>query len=102
LPASAALTFLHRRVRLTIFEQNGYIGGHTNTVNVLGGGRELPVDTGFMVFNHVTYPLLCACSRNSVWRRSRTSMSFSVAHLESGIEYGGTSLDHLFGQRATC
>ncbi|MCQ6473465.1 NAD(P)-binding protein, partial [Vibrio parahaemolyticus] len=27
--------FLHREFDLTLFEQNDYAGGHTNTVNVL-------------------------------------------------------------------
>ena len=50
--------FLQRDFDLTIFEQNDYVGGHTNTVDIPENGRALPVDTGFMVFNHVTYPLL--------------------------------------------
>lgn len=91
--------FLHRHHDLTIFEQNDYAGGHTNTVTVSEAGRELPVDTGFMVFNHVTYPLLTRLFRELDVATKPTSMSFSVAHLGSGIEYNGTSLNHLFGQR---
>ena len=91
--------FLHERFDLTVFEQNDYIGGHTNTVTVNEAGRELPVDTGFMVFNHVTYPLLTRLFKELDVATKPTSMSFSVAHLESGIEYNGTSLNHLFAQR---
>ncbi len=91
--------FLHPHFDLTIFEQNDYAGGHTNTVTVREDGRELPVDTGFMVFNHVTYPLLTRLFRELDVATKPTSMSFSVAHLPSGIEYNGTSLNHLFGQR---
>jgi len=91
--------FLHREFDLTIFEQNDYAGGHTNTVNVTEAGRELPVDTGFMVFNHVTYPMLTRLFRELEVETKPTQMSFSVSHLESGIEYNGTSLGHLFGQR---
>ena len=52
--------FLHRHFDLTLFEQNDYAGGHTHTVTAAepGTGRAVPIDTGFMVFNHVTYPLL--------------------------------------------
>src|SRR3954471_1077111 len=52
--------FLHRHFDLTLFEQNDYIGGHTNTITVpeKDTGRPLPIDTGFMVYNEVTYPLL--------------------------------------------
>ncbi len=31
---------------LTVFEANGYIGGHTNTVDVELDGRSWAVDTG--------------------------------------------------------
>jgi len=91
--------FLHPHFDLTIFEQNDYAGGHTNTVTVNEAGRELPVDTGFMVFNYVTYPLLSRLFKELDVETKPTSMSFSVAHLQSGIEYNGTSLNHLFGQR---
>jgi uncharacterized protein len=91
--------FLHPHYDLTVYEQNSYIGGHTNTVTVQEGTREVPIDTGFMVFNHVTYPLLTRLFRELEVETKPTNMSFSVTHLESGIEYNGTSLGHLFGQR---
>jgi predicted NAD/FAD-binding protein len=91
--------FLQQHFDLTIFEQNDYAGGHTNTVTVNEEGRELPVDTGFMVFNNVTYPLLTRLFKELDVETKPTSMSFSVSHLQSGIEYNGTSMNHLFGQR---
>ncbi len=91
--------FLQEHFDLTVFEQNDYAGGHTNTVTVREEGRELPVDTGFMVFNNVTYPHLTRLFRELNVETKPTSMSFSVAHLESGIEYNGTSLNLLFSQR---
>ena len=92
--------FLHRRFDVTLFEANDYIGGHTNTVTVNEDGRELPVDTGFMVFNHQTYPLLCRLFNELGVETKRTDMSFSLAHLPTGYEYNGHSLDTLFGQRS--
>lgn len=50
--------FLHARYDISLFEQNDYAGGHTNTITVDEAGRAVPIDTGFMVFNHVTYPNL--------------------------------------------
>lgn len=41
---------------ITLFDPNSYIGGHTNTVTVSEGDRSIPIDTGFMVYNEVTYP----------------------------------------------
>ncbi len=91
--------FLHRHYDITVFEQNSYAGGHTNTVTVREGQEELPVDTGFMVFNHVTYPLLTRLFQELEVVTKATSMSFSVSHEPTGYEYNGSSAALLFGQR---
>ena len=91
--------FLRERFDLTIYEQNDYIGGHTNTVTVDEEGRAVPIDTGFMVFNRVTYPNLTRLFRELNVKTKTTEMSFSVQHTPSGLEYGGGSLNELFGQR---
>ena len=90
--------FLHHEYDLTIYEQNDYAGGHTNTITVDEAGRPVPIDTGFMVFNHVTYPLLTRLFKELQVETKPTDMSFSVSHTGSGIEYNGTSINHLFGQ----
>jgi predicted NAD/FAD-binding protein len=91
--------FLHRNYDITMFEKNEYIGGHTNTVMVNEEGKQIPIDTGFMVFNHVTYPNLLRLFGELQVPTKKTSMSFSVQHLPTGLEYAGTSLNHLFAQR---
>lgn len=91
--------FLHERFDLTIFEQNSYAGGHTNTIAVPEEGRSVPIDTGFMVFNHVTYPNLTRLFRELGVAAKPTAMSFSVQHTPSNLEYNGGSLNLLFGQR---
>ncbi len=93
--------FLHRDCDVTLFEQNAYPGGHTNTVTATepGTGREVPIDTGFMVFNQVTYPHLNRLFADLAVPIKPTSMSFSVRHADSGIEFCGSSLNHLFAQR---
>jgi predicted NAD/FAD-binding protein len=93
--------FLHRDFDLTLFEQGSYAGGHSNTVLVdeLATGRRLPVDTGFMVFNRVTYPLLNRLFDRLGVESKPTRMSFSVRHADSGLEFNGASLNHLFAQR---
>ncbi len=92
--------FLHRTFDVTLFEQNAYAGGHTNTVTVNEDGRELPVDTGFMVFNHVTYPLLTRLFRELAVDTKRTDMSFAVKHEPAHLEYNGHSLNTIFGRRS--
>src|SRR5882672_2785806 len=93
--------FLHRHFDLTLFEQNTYPGGHTNTVTAEepGTGRKVPIDTGFMVFNKVTYPHLTRLFTELAVPIKPTSMSFSVRHADSGLEFAGSSLNHLFAQR---
>ncbi|MBP6507390.1 MAG: FAD-dependent oxidoreductase [Opitutaceae bacterium] len=93
--------FLHRDCDVTLFEQNRYAGGHTNTVTAPepGTGRAVPIDTGFMVFNQVTYPQLTRLFTELAVPIKPTTMSFSVRHSDSGIEFCGSSLNHLFAQR---
>ncbi len=91
--------FLHPQDELTIYEQNDYIGGHTNTVTVDEDAEPVYVDTGFMVFNFVTYPNLCRLFEEIGAPIKKTDMSFSVQHMPSGLEYSGSSLNHLFAQR---
>jgi predicted NAD/FAD-binding protein len=91
--------FLHKTCDLTIYEQNDYIGGHTNTLTVDEDGKPVYMDTGFMVFNYKTYPNLCRLFAEIGAPVKKTDMSFSVQHLPSGLEYSGSSVNHLFAQR---
>jgi predicted NAD/FAD-binding protein len=93
--------FLHREFDVTLFEQNRYTGGHTNTVTVpeTGTGRPVPIDTGFMVFNYETYPQLTRLFAQLDVPVKKTDMSFSVRHEDTGLEFCGSSLNHLFCQR---
>ncbi len=93
--------FLHPFFDVTLFEQNAHVGGHTNTVTVseTGTGRPVPIDTGFMVFNHETYPQLTRLFRQLTVPVKKTDMSFSVRHEDTDLEFCGSSLNHLFAQR---
>ncbi|WP_078814395.1 NAD(P)/FAD-dependent oxidoreductase [Prosthecobacter debontii] len=90
---------LDKKFDITLYEAADYVGGHTNTVTVCEDGEEVPIDTGFMVFNHQTYPLLCRLFRELGVETKRTDMSFSLRHDSTGYEYNGKNLDTLFGQR---
>jgi predicted NAD/FAD-binding protein len=57
------------------------------------------MDTGFMVFNEVTYPHLCRLFKELGVKPKQTSMSFAVRHDPTGLEWCGSSLNHLFAQR---
>jgi predicted NAD/FAD-binding protein len=90
---------LHRRFDVSLFDRNGYAGGHTNTVTVDEEGRPVSIDTGFMVFNEITYPNLTSLFAELGVETRATSMSFGVQHIASGIEYAGGSVSQLFARR---
>jgi len=91
---------LHRQHEVTLFEANNYPGGHTHTVDVELDGERHSIDSGFIVFNHRTYPNFCRllCELNVASRP--TEMSFSVTDERCGLEYKGSSLNGLFAQRS--
>lgn len=91
--------FLKDNYDITVFEKNNYIGGHTNTIEVFDGEAQKPMDTGFMVFNEITYPNMLKLFKKLGVEYYNTDMSFSVQHKKSGLEYNGSSLDGLFCQR---
>lgn len=90
---------LHKKYDITLFEQNNYIGGHTNTIMLDEDGQPIYIDTGFMVFNYQTYPHLCNLFKELNVPVKKSDMSFSVQHTESGLEYCGSGLNGLFAQR---
>ncbi|WP_295664574.1 FAD-dependent oxidoreductase [uncultured Mucilaginibacter sp.] len=91
--------FLNPVADITLYEQNDYVGGHTNTVTLFEDGQPIYMDTGFMVFNYKTYPNLCKLFKEIGAPVKKTDMSFSVQHVPTGLEYSGSSVNHLFAQR---
>jgi predicted NAD/FAD-binding protein len=91
--------FLQSECDLTLLDGGAHVGGHSHTVDVSEAGRSVAFDTGFMVFNRVTYPRLTRLFRELEVPVKPTEMSFSVQHRPSGLEYCGSSLNRLFAQR---
>ena len=54
----AAAYMLSSENQVDVYEKNDLPGGHTRTVTVDYNGKQIPVDTGFIVFNEVNYPEL--------------------------------------------
>lgn len=90
---------LHPEHEITVFEAAEHIGGHTNTRDVVWEGRHYAVDTGFIVFNHWTYPRFIALLDQLGVPYQDSHMSFSLTDERTGLEYNGTSLNTLFAQR---
>lgn len=91
--------YLQKNAEIFFYEKNNYAGGHTNTITVDEEGKEVNIDTGFMVFNHVTYPLLIKLFEELDVPSYKTDMSFSVQYKPTNLEYCGSGLNGLFAQR---
>lgn len=85
---------------VALFEADDRFGGHSHTFSVQEVEREVPIDTGFMVFNRPNYPLLGRLFDELGIRTHATNMSFSVSLDQGRLEYAGSSLATLFAQRS--
>ena len=90
---------LDKQYEITLFEQNTYLGGHSNTATINYSQQQIAVDTGFIVFNFRTYPNLKAFFEMLDIAIEKSNMSFGVKHLDTGLEYSGNSLSALFAQK---
>ena len=91
---------LSRKHRVTLFEKNDYIGGHTNTAVISDGpDAGLPVDTGFIVHNERTYPLFRAFLRQLGVAAAPTDMSFSCQDDATGFHYSSLGFNGFFARR---
>lgn len=98
---SCAYRLAQANHEVMLFEANDYFGGHTHTVDVTLGGITHGVDTGFLVFNHRTYPQLVRLFEELEVETVATDMSFSVKLPLGGrmLEWAGANLDTVFAQR---
>ena len=94
-----AAYLLSKKHKVTVFEKNDCIGGHTATVDIEKSGQKFAIDTGFIVFNDRTYPHFLALLDEIGIGKSPTEMSFSVHNCQTGMEYNGHNVDTLFAQR---
>src|SRR6478735_3067941 len=72
-------TALHGRQDLTLFEADGHVGGHANTVEVDTPRGPIAVDTGFIVYNERNYPLLTRLFSEHGVPTEPSDMSFSIS-----------------------
>ncbi len=99
-----AAWLLSRRHNVLLYEKADRYGGHTNTVVAVARGpggqtREIPVDTGFIVFNEATYPDLIALFAYLGVECTASDMSFSASIDGGSIEYAGGTWHGLFAQK---
>ncbi|MDR0225485.1 MAG: FAD-dependent oxidoreductase [Burkholderiaceae bacterium] len=103
LAAAWRMSGRHVSHRITLFEAGSHFGGHAHTVDLTLDGATHGVDTGFLVFNHRTYPLLTRLFRDLGVETAPSEMSFSVQVPgpggQEGLEWSGRSLGAVFAQR---
>ena len=81
---------LARTDDVTLFEADGRLGGHAHTHQIpLPDGRELAIDTGFIVHNQRTYPLLTRLFTELGVTTQESEMSMSVRCGGCGLQYAG-------------
>ena len=96
-----AAYLLQRTHHVTLFEADDRVGGHAHTHDVpLRNGVSAAVDSGFIVLNDRTYPLLHRLFAELDVRTRPTEMSMSISCDECGLNYvGGRKAPGIFAQR---
>ncbi len=95
----SAAWLLGRQHRVTVFEKEARLGGHSNTVQATVAGETVDVDTGFIVYNERNYPELTAFFQHLDVATEPSNMSFSASIDGGRLEYCGASLGALFAQK---
>jgi predicted NAD/FAD-binding protein len=95
----AATYLLNPTHDVTLYEKNDSTGGHARTRLIRYGDRDIAVDTGFIVFNHVNYPHLSSLFAHLGVPVQKSVMSFGVMAPADNLEWGAENLNALFGQR---
>ena len=80
-----AAYFASRTASVTLYEADDRLGGHADTHQV----GELAIDTGFIVHNERTYPVLLQMFRELGVATQPSEMSLSVRDDATGLEWAG-------------
>jgi predicted NAD/FAD-binding protein len=87
---------------VTVYEADIRLGGHAHTHDLSGPSGPVAVDSGFIVHNEKTYPLLLRLFAELGVPTQETEMSMSVRCDGCGLEYAGAKgSTGLFAQRPT-
>jgi predicted NAD/FAD-binding protein len=95
-----AAWLLSRRHDVVLYEANDRLGGHARTVEAPGPNGPIPVDTGFVVFNHTNYPNLTGLFWHLGVATKKSDMSFAVTIDNGAMEYGCKTVNAALAQRA--
>ncbi|CAA6805137.1 MAG: COG2907: Amine oxidase, flavin-containing [uncultured Sulfurovum sp.] len=90
---------LSQKHEVDLYEKESRLGGHARTTIVEENGKKFGVDTGFLVFNHETYPLLTKLFEQLDVKIENSDMSFGFWDKSSNIAYNAQTLSGLFFQK---
>jgi predicted NAD/FAD-binding protein len=94
-----AAYLLSREHQVDLYEKEHRLGGHARTTMVEESGRQYGVDTGFLVFNHETYPLLTKLFEALDVAIEKSDMSFGFWDETSNVAYNAQTLGGFFFQK---
>ncbi len=95
----AAALILKDKFEVHLFESDSRLGGHANTVNVQDSeSGNVAVDTGFLVYNTLTYPHFTKFIDYLGVESIESDMTLSI-QTKDGIEWGGENLETIFAQK---
>lgn len=86
----AASYLLSPHYETHLFENSNRIGGHSHTVDATTSDGNIPVDTGFIVYNSLNYPNLVGLFAHLGIQTENTDMSFGISVGEGRCEYEGS------------
>ena len=96
----SAAWLLNERHDIMLYEAEDRLSGHSHTVDVPSPRGDIPVDTGFIVYNEQTYPNLTAMFEHLDVPTRASNMSFGVSIDQGRFEYAGSeTFGALFAQK---
>ena len=98
----SAAYYLSKKHKVDLFEKEDHFGGHSYTIDIehdKENKKNISVDIGFIVFNHLTYPNLINFFNENKIDIEESNMSFSVTVKGTGIEYSGKGFNGIFANK---
>jgi predicted NAD/FAD-binding protein len=95
----SAAYLLGRRHQVELFEKDRRLGGHAHTHTIEHEGHVYDLDSGFLVYNHRTYPHFVRLLGELGVGGHPSDMSFSVDCQRCRLQYSTRGINGLFTQR---
>ena len=94
-----AAYLLSQKHEVDVYEKENRLGGHARTTHLSEDGKKFGVDTGFLVFNHETYPLLTKLFEKLDVKIEKSDMSFGFWDKSANVAYNAQTLGGIFFQK---